>query len=527
MHWSRVISRNAFYYPREVAIVRGKRTLTFEELDRRANRITCLLADIGIARGDRVALLSHNTIEFVELLFGAWKMGVSVVPINFRSSPQEIQHYVGFSGSKALFVGESYIPAVVPVIDSLKNLKKILCFNDVGDSLSSSLLPAQVEDYETFIGRYDGNRIDVSNLDEEEEALLIFTSGSTGAPKAVSTTHRMQAANAICFAYEFGIKGPDNNSPPGDATLMVTPLYHLGALTFMLSHFMTGASTVIFEKPAFDPGVCLEVMSREKVTCLYMPNRPWLLILNSPGLHAHDWSALRNLVLGSESVPLALIEQMRKAFSGVKISNVYGLTESSGCSVLYLRDKDSAKAPSVGKPFLNVWSRVVDFDGMDVAPGQVGEIILKGDQIVKGYYNNPALTKEAFQDGWFYTGDLATVDEEGFVTIVGRKKDMYISGGECIYPLEIEEVLFKHPKILEAAVVGIADKTWGEAGVAVIVVKPGEQMQPEDVVSYLQGQIARFKVPKRVHFMGSLPRNASGKLAKVALREELCKIYND
>ncbi|MCL5405420.1 MAG: AMP-binding protein, partial [Deltaproteobacteria bacterium] len=191
MHWSRVISRNAFYYPREVAIVRGKRTLTFEELDRRANRITCLLADIGIARGDRVALLSHNTIEFVELLFGAWKMGVSVVPINFRSSPQEIQHYVGFSGSKALFVGESYIPAVVPVIDSLKNLKKILCFNDVGDSLSSSLLPAQVEDYETFIGRYDGNRIDVSNLDEEEEALLIFTSGSTGAPKAVSTTHRM------------------------------------------------------------------------------------------------------------------------------------------------------------------------------------------------------------------------------------------------------------------------------------------------------------------------------------------------
>jgi fatty-acyl-CoA synthase len=515
MRWCDVLRRNAAYYSKEVALVRGSKEVTFCELDERANRVARFLVSVGIAPGDRISIVSHNALEFAEIQFGAWKAGASVAPVNFRSKQGEIEHCVGFAGAKILFVHRAYLENVPPA-GHLDRLEKVICFSDDG---KNGKLPAGIEAYEEVLSDHSEKEIVIPGLEEDDEAFLIFTSGSTGDPKAISSTHRMQTANASCFAYEFEIKGPDNSAEANDATLMVTPLYHQGAMTFMLSHFMVGARTVIFEDPSFDASVCLKAMSLEKISCIYMPNRAWLLILSLPDVVEHDLEAGRNFILGSESVPLALIEKMQKAFPKVRISNVYGLSETSGCSVLYLRHKDARKVPSVGKPFVNVWVRVVDNDGKDVAPGAVGEIIIKGDQVVKAYHKNPGQTAESFRNGWFYTGDLATVDEEGFVTIAGRTKDMYISGGENIYPLEIEECLFDHPKILEAAVVAIPDETWGEAGVAVIALRPGEEMTDSEVIAYLNGLMARYKVPKEVVFMEALPRTTTGKVQKPALRK--------
>jgi len=520
MHWSNVVARHAAYYPDEIALVRGRMNRTFRELDERANRVANGLIAAGPIRGRRVALLAHNALEFAEIVFGAWKAGASVAPVNFRSTSQEIEHYLRFASAEILLVHEAYLESVLPALQVLR-LRKVICFGDGPAGGARRPLPAGVEDYEALLAAHPSVLPTVPDLAEADEAFLIFTSGSTGDPKAISSSHRMQTANATCFAYEFGVKGPDNCTGPADATLMLTPLYHLGAMTFMLSHLKVGAKTVILEQPTFDARLCLEAMSRERITCLYTVNRGWLLILSLPDLAAHDLGAARNLILGSESVPLALIERMRKAFPAAHVSNVYGLSESSGCSVLYLRHKDGGKAPSVGKPFANVWVRVVDDEGRDVVVGAVGEIVVKGDQVVSEYYNNPRQTAESFRNGWFHTGDLATVDDEGFITIAGRKKDMYISGGENIYPLEIEECLFQHPKILEAAVLGVADKEWGEVGVAVVAMRSNETMQEADVLAYLNGRVARYKIPKKVVFVDAIPRTTSGKVAKAELRIRL------
>jgi len=497
------LQKRARLSPRLEALVeveRGRR-FSYADLDASANRVANALLAEGVRPGDRVALLMMNGVEYLETYFALAKLGAVTVPLNWRLVPDELAFILRDAGASVL-VYDAELDAAVAALRGLET--PLRCFVRSGEGPP----PEGARSYEALRAAASPEAPPCPAADDDP-LFIMYTSGTTGVPKGAVHTHATMVAASITI-------NMTSDQRYGDRYLQMLPLFHVGALTPATAAVHRGATLVLMR--AFDPKRVFPLIEAERVTTgLAVPAMlNFMLAAGDPA--AHDLSALRWLMSGAAPVPPALIE--RYAELGIEIHQVYGLTESCGPACLISPDEALAKVGSTGPAFFHTDVRVVDEHGAPVPPGQVGEVIVRGAHIMKGYWNRPDATAEAIRDGWLYTGDLASVDKDGFVYIQDRKKDMIISGGENVYPAEIEAVLARHPDVLEVAVIGMPSARWGESAAAMVVPKAGTSPTPAELVAFCDGKLARYKVPRVVELVEEIPRNPTGKVLKRLLREQ-------
>lgn len=503
-----ILGERARLTPKKTALVyvpTGER-LTYEQLNERAIRCARFwLETCRWRKGDRVGILAHNRVEFLDAFFAAIKSGLIVVPLNTRLAVEELECIIRDAGLRGLHFGEQF----VEIVQQLKHRVAIERWVTLDAPPDSADL-----DYAGAIAAVSPVDWIPLPCDPEEICCLLYTSGTTGKPKGVMIPHRMVAWNGYNTAVSWQLR-EDDVSP------VFTPLYHAGGLfAFLVPIFAIGGTIVLHSD--FDPGEIWRTMEREKCTVGLAVPTMLKILMEIPEFHRVDLAHLRWLISGGAPLPGEILEAYRRR--GIVLRQGYGLTEV-GVNCFTMTDEESLrKAGSVGRPLLFTEARLVDLEGRDVAPGDVGELLLRGPHTSKGYWNNPGATAAALDaEGWFATGDLARQDKEGFFYIVGRKKDMYISGGENVYPAEVEHVLVRYDKIAQAAVIGVPDAMWGEVGLAVVVMKPGERASAGEIISFCRERLAKFKVPKYVEFTSELPHTPTGKIQK----QELIRRYRD
>lgn len=507
MNLARMHRRNARLYRDKLAIIYQDRRVTFGQLDKRINRLVNALIARGVRKGDRISILAKNCVEYFEVYGAAEKGGFIIVPLNFRLQPHELAHLINDCTAAVLFVEREYFAAIDSIRDQVPS---VVHFVAIGTEA------AGYENYESILAAASEEDAQVPILDDDV-AYIIYTSGTTGLPRGAMHTHRGQVEDARTMALEVAIS-------PDDIYLGVMPFYHIGGRAVSLSHFYRGATNLVMRD--FDPEGLLRLIQDERVTCVQVVPTMIAFALDLPNVRSYDLSSLRTIFYASAPMPVALLRRSIEVFGNI-FFQAYGQTES-GPVITVLRKEDhvpdgserqARKLASCGVPALDVDVRVVDHLGHDVKPGEVGEIIARSDWIMKGYWNKPEMTEQTIRNGWLHTGDMATVDEDGYIYIVDRKKDMIISGGENIYPREIEEVLYKHPAVLEAAVIGVPDEKWGESVKAIIVLKSGAVATEAEIIEHCKASLASYKKPKSVEFVRSLPKTPTGKILKRELRE--------
>jgi fatty-acyl-CoA synthase len=473
-----------------VDIATGQR-FTYHALNLRTRALAALLASrYHIRQGDRVAVLASNCPEYLDALFACALLGAILVPLNWRLTTRELSGILADCAPALLLHDEEHRTAAASASTASGGLPLLAMADFPGEDTT---LAAQA--------------VPFSSADGEEIALILYTSGTTGVPKGAMLSHRMITWNAVNTQISWGLRETDicpMFSPffhAGGLNVLTTPLYHLGGTVLLL-----GGS---------DPGEILDVIGRERCTLVFAVPTVFQMMREHPGFASADFSSVRFCISGGSSCPLPLIRAY--ADRGVEFRQGYGLTEV-GVNCFSLAPEDALrKVGSVGRPVFHSRARLVDDEDHDVAAGAVGELALAGPHVCSGYWGRPEATAEGYRDGWWHTGDLARRDEEGYYFIVGRKKDMYKTGGENVYPAEVEAVLATHPGIAEVAVLGQPDPRWGEVGLAVVVLWQPGALSAEEVIAFCDDKLARFKIPRRVVFSGPLPRNAMGKVVKSAL----------
>ncbi|MFE7418464.1 long-chain-fatty-acid--CoA ligase [Rhodococcus sp. NPDC057529] len=498
-HWANHVARHAFAKPDAVALrFRGSST-TWRELDDRSARTAAVLAARGVARGDRVVLLLTNRPEFLEVMLAATRLGAIAVPVNFRLSPGEVTFIVADSDAAVVVVEDSLVDLTAEVDDAVPVLV-------VGDAADDVPLEKQL--------RAADPDVPIADVPEDSPAAIMYTSGTTGRPKGAVLSHLNLQAQALTL-----IRGWRLFDTESEVNLVSSPLFHIAALGSVGPFLLIGATVVIHPTGAFDAAEVLDSLERERVTSVFMVPTQWQAILDDAGPDGRNL-ALRVLGWGAAPATPTLLDRLNAAFPDAAIVAFFGQTEMSPVTCM-LDGKDAVrKIGSVGKPIDTVAMRVVDEAMNDVPQGEIGEIVYRGPGLMEGYWRNPEATADAFDGGWFHSGDLVRVDSDGFVYVVDRKKDMIISGGENIYCAEVENALAAHPDIVDVAVIGRADERWGEVPVAVVVPRAGAAPGVDALADWLDGRVARYKRPKFVEILPQLPRNASGKVVKGVLREQ-------
>lgn len=500
-----MLSRMARINPDVEAVVFEDRRYTYRDFDRRTDSLAVGIMKRGIGRGDKVAQLFFNCSELVEAYFAVCKLGAVNVPLNFRLTGPDILYQLTNSESSLLIFGEEF----TYVIDEIRDQVPEVSFVCVGSNM-----PDYAEPYEDVVTSGEGIPLDVVVYDDDP-AFIMYTSGTTGKPKGAVLTHKNQVMNVINCTIELltVLEGLEN-----ERVQFVAPLFHEAALAFALV-CMSRASTLYVMK-FFEPEKVVQQIQDEKITATLLVPVMTNLLVNVVDLSKYDTSSLKIYLSGAAILPSETRRQIKEAFPGLKLFDVFGQTEMSPVTTMLKPDDSKRKTASVGKQVVNVEVRVVDDDDQDVPLGEAGEIVYRGPTTMKEYYRNPEATEETLKNGWFHSGDLVRQDEEGFVYVVGRKKDMIISGGENIYSAEIEDVLFEHPRVLEAAVIGVFDEVWGESVMAVVVPKPGEDLTKEEIIDWCGSRLASYKKPRYVDFIDELPKNAAMKVLKFELREK-------
>ena len=489
--------------PDKVALtdLHSKRSFTYKEFDKRVGQVAAWLRDdVGVTKGDRVAVLSFNNPEFLEVQFACMRLGSVFVPVNFRLAVPELEYIVKDCAPKVL-ISEAELAETGTKVAELCELSHHVITNSDGSDCS----------YEQAVrGRTPVTDIVDSTL--EDLWCIMYTSGTTGRPKGCMITYMMGVFNAVNLA---GAARLDTDC----VHFCFMPLFHTGGLNvFTNPAFHMGGSVVLMRN--FDPGQVMEVISDPKYGVTHFIGVPAMFqfMAQHPGFEKLDVSRMRGAFVGAAPMPVALLNVWLD--KGLKLQQGFGMTET-GPSCLGLPVEDAKrKVGSSGKPVLHVKVKVVDEDGNEVPRGGMGELWCKGPTITKGYWNRPDANEKDFTDGWLHTGDAVRVDEDGYYYIVDRTKDMYISGGENVYPAEVEDCLFRLEGVLEVAIIGVADDKWGEVGKAIITQKPGANVSEEAVISHCKENLAAYKVPKSVEFVQALPRNATGKVLKTTLREQ-------
>jgi len=504
MDMGQILALAAHKYPEHIALICGEARFTYRIFNRRVNQLAHALLRLGLKKGDKVAALFYNSIPFVETYFAAIKAGGVFVPVNFRFVGEEAAYILDNSDSRFFFFGGEFNGLVQTIRPSLSQVEFFITTGVPADSKTGK--------YEDLLQGSPVSEPPVL-LSEDDDCQIMYTSGTTGRPKGAVITHR----NVIWNLFNT-ILGREEKE--GEISLVVGPLYHTAALNnhFTLRVALGGTSILVKE---FDARQVLETISREKVTVISGAPAMFHFLLNLPGKEKYDTRSVTKCTTGGSILPEETKEKLFRFFPNIQgIYDVYGCTECSP-NICILKGKDSLrKKESVGPPLPFLEVRIVDDQDQPLPANVVGELTCRGSNVMKGYYKDPEGTAEALHGGWLHTGDLARMDEEGFVYIVDRKKDMIISGGENIYPRELEEVLYRHPQIQDAAVVGIPDDLWGESVKAFVVLRKGAILKEAEVVEYLKAHLASYKKPRSVVFVDSLPRNPSGKVLKNVLRNQ-------
>ncbi|MFT4086516.1 MAG: fatty-acid--CoA ligase FadD5 [Gordonia sp. (in: high G+C Gram-positive bacteria)] len=502
-HWNNQIRRHAQMRPSDPALKFLDRTITWSELDDRVRRLAAAFSRRGVAFGDRILIVMLNRSEYVETVFAANLIGAIPVPVNVRMAPPEIAYLVSDSGSRVIVTETMLAPLADAVAAATGAVEQIIV---VGGSDAEAHLA-----FDDLVAE-DPDGLQELDIPEETVALIMYTSGTTGKPKGAMLTHQsMQGQTVTCLQAL--------NTRPDDVGSCVAPLFHIAGLGAMAPLIYMGALSVIHPLGAFDPDQMLDVIEREGTTSIFLVPAQWQAVCAAQQARPRDLK-LRVISWGAAPASDSVLTAMNDTFPDALNVAVFGQTEMSPITCV-LEGKDAlAKIGSIGKVVPGVTARIVDPAMNDVAPGEVGEIVYRSPQLMVGYWQNPQGTLDAFAGGWFHSGDLVRADDEGFLYVVDRAKDMIISGGENIYCAEVENVLFSHPKIVEAAIIGRADDKWGEVPVAVVVTAPGVgDLTVDELEPYLNEHLARFKHPKDVVVVDELPRNAGGKVVKPTLRE--------
>ena len=482
--------------------------ITFSDLDKKSNRTARALIAAGIKKGDRVGVLSKNSPVYFEIIAAAAKIGVVVTSVNWRLAADEIRYVLDDSGSKLIFVGAEFLESIGDVIPTLKFKAPVFDIEATGDKYPH---------YETWRDEHSDAILDIETS-SDDPVVQLYTSGTTGRPKGAVLSHRSILS----------LRGQDPDDvvadwqkwEPGETGLLAMPCFHVGGTVFGLSMLQTGSHAVIVRE--YNPNTALDLIENYGISKIFMVPAALQIMLNHPRAEEADFSKLNYIYYGASPIPLSLMRESIRVF-GCDFVQMYGMTETSG-TIVALRPEDhdpngNAKMRSVGKPLWGVEIKIIDADGKDVPIGDVGEIATRSAKNMISYFNKPEAThKTVDDDGWLRTGDAGYLDEDGYLYIHDRVKDMIISGGENIYPAEVENAIYSHEDVADVAVIGVPSEKWGESVMAYVVVKDDRELSSEDVIEYARSKIARYKCPKTVEFIEALPRNASGKILRKDLR---------
>src|SRR5262245_4194837 len=498
------------------AIVSGDLRLTYRQFGSRVNRWANMMRALGVEKGDRVAIISQNSHRMLDGFFGASLLGAILMPINFRLVSSDFDYILNHAEAKVLIVEEGLTQAIDSIRANIKCVRHLIACSDGSRPIDGW------QDYDSMLDSAPLTEVVPAEVDENEPSALLYTSGTTGRPKGVMLTHRNLYLNAINSIIEFGLTH-------SDVYLHTLAQFHCNGWGLPYAVTGVGAKHVIVKK--YEPASFFELASRERMTFACMPPTMINMAMNHQ-LSEEQLAALpRNARVGTagSAPPMALIKGMQERL-GWQVIQIYGLTETSPFLTVSKvkphmdnwRDEEKLRVQTrTGYPMLGVEVRVLDDKGNDVeADGhQVGEVITRSNVVMAGYWRQPEATDAVVVDGWFHTGDMATLDKEGMIEVVDRKKDLIISGGENVSSIEIEGVLYKHPAVLEAACIAIPDETWGEAPAVLVVLKPGVSASEEELIRFCRDQMAHFKCPKVVNIIDALPRTATGKIQKNLLRD--------
>jgi len=511
MDLQQILERAVRFYPDRTGVVCGGTRLTYRAFAERVHCLCSALHGLGIRKGDRLAVLMYNCHRYFEIYYATVEMGALVVPLNIRLSAAEIAYILNDSGSAAVFVGPEFLSMLSAVQPQLPALQHRIY-------TGGEEPPEGWSGYEQLLTSA-APAASPTPAAPDDLAALFYTSGTTGHPKGAMLSH----ANLLSNAYHILASGIWRE---GDVYLHACPMFHIadGPTTHAVT-WLGGRHVII---PSFKPDLALEAIERERVTATLLIPTMINFLINHPDVAKRDLSSLRIVTYGGAPMPEELVRRATQILPS-SFCQAYGLTETSPLLTLFPCQEQVLAGPpeltrrllSCGREVIGVRVRVVNTGGEEVKPGEVGEIIAKGPNVMVGYWNNPQGTAEVLRDGWLHTGDLATTDEEGYIYIVDRQKDMIITGGENVFSTEVENVLYTHPAVLEAAVVGVPDAQWGEAIKAIVVLKPGNSATEEEIIAYCRSRIAHFKAPRSVDFFeGTLPKSGSGKILKRELREK-------
>jgi fatty-acyl-CoA synthase len=499
-NWVNQLERHALMQPGAPALRFLGNTVTWAELRRRVAALAGALSRRGVGSGDRVMILMLNRTEIVESVLAANMIGAIAVPINFRLTPAEIAFLVQDCEARVL-ITESILAAVAAGVRNITSvIETIAVADDAGDE---GLLS-----YEDLVNE-PGDAAQPVDVPNDSPALIMYTSGTTGRPRGAVLTHTNLTGQTMTGLYTHGVDA-------GDVGFIGVPFFHIAGVGNLLTGMLLGIPTVIHPLGGFDPGHLLDVLAAEKVTGIFLVPAQWQAVCNAQQANPRDVK-LRVMSWGAAPASDTLLRQMSETFPGAQILAAFGQTEMSPVTCMLLGEDAIRKRGSVGKVIPTVAARVVDEDMNDVPIGEVGEIVYRAPTLMSGYWNNPEATAEAFAGGWFHSGDLVRMDEDGYVWVVDRKKDMIISGGENIYCAEVENVLASHPDIVEVAVIGRPHEKWGEVPIAVAAVTQSN-LRLEDLDEFLGERLARYKHPKGLEIVDALPRNPAGKVRKTELR---------
>lgn len=496
------LKRASHRAPDREAYVYGDTRLTFKQMDERATHLAGWFQNNGIAKDDKVGFLLKNSMAFAEIFYASALSGGVGVPMNFRLAPQEIAFIVNNSDTKIFIFDYEMLEHILSIKDQLTKVEKYVV-------VGGSDIPEGFISYDSIF-KTEATFTPPADLTDDDPAMIAYTSGTTGLPKGAVLTHKNLYQNSMNLSWEgrFEMYGK---------TLVSIPMFHIGGLGSLVTNCLLTGTMVIHRD--FNPVEIFKTIERERITTLGLVPSMWIFLFQVPNYEQYDVSSVTRCTVGAAVAPLELKKKILSSFKNATLLEQFGQTETTSITVGLYGEDALRKTASIGRPVINMEVRVVDENMNDVPVGEVGEIVYRGPTVMKEYYKNPEATREAFKGGWFHSGDLVRVDEEGYFYVVDRKKDMIISGGENIYPAEVEEVLYKHPDILECAVIGVPDEEWGERVKAYIVMKEGKSMTAEEVISHCLKHLASYKKPKEVEFIDALPRNAAGKVLKQVLRK--------
>jgi fatty-acyl-CoA synthase len=500
---SSALAHNADRRPDEVALIGDGRRVTHAELDRRVSALAAALRERGIGRGDVVGVLLNNRLEYLETVYAVNRLGAVFLLLNYRLAPREWEYMLDHAGARALVTEPELWAGLAPIAP--EGLGSVVVVGG-GECEAPTL------DYDALVAPHVGVHVPDAEVGTDDLQRLMYTSGTTSRPKGVCLTYGNVIHKILGQMVEFSITAADR-------VLVCGPLYHVGGMDLPGTGVLyAGGSMVVL--PRFDAGAVLDSIEAERPTCVWLAPTMVNHVLEREDLLDRDTSSVRFMINGGEKMPVPLMERLLRAFPGCWVADAYGLTETVGGDTFMDRAHVLSKIGSVGKPLLHLEARIAGPEGETLPAGELGEIALRGPKVFKGYWRNPEATAAALRDGWFYTGDVGRTDEDGYLYIEDRKRDLIISGGENIASSEVERVLYEHEAVLEAAVVAVPHERWGEVPKAFVVVREGRQLTADALVAHCGEHLARFKVPKEIEFLPELPRTPSGKVLKRELRAQ-------